>query len=408
MGSTGAMPAAERALEHLAKYGSSGGDRASMLRAYDRAIDAEHEGRHVEARAAYLEAWAHFRPNPQALVRAGRVARRAGDAAGAQRLHDRALSELAKRPRAAAIALDEHQQGSADVRWLGGERAFSIYQNGFYQLFDSKTLELLATYRRSPPWTIFSDDGRRLATSDFGEHPKLHVFHAHSGHTLFSSPLEAEASTLVAKADLSLIATTGGDAVEVFDPNAGRRVARFTAKGRAHHLRFVREDILFGAFDHDKLLLAWDLAKGGVLWQRTFDPSPFAQSSSSHGDRIAGIAMPDPRSKTKAARMVLLDLRTGKLTETSIAGDARRVAFAGPELLVVFGPKQAAAHRADTLARLATLALDDKSSADVSHERPGTVVIVTGAVRRTWDPKTGKIDAHEPRSNPKQTPELNE
>lgn len=89
-----AADALARATKLDVQFVDSDEAKRPMREKYRAAQEQAEAGNASGARDLYVEAWALWRPNGQALVQAGLEARKGGDVAGAQRLFDRGLEEL--------------------------------------------------------------------------------------------------------------------------------------------------------------------------------------------------------------------------------------------------------------------------------------------------------------------------
>jgi hypothetical protein len=390
---SGAKLAAGRALEHLARYGKSGGDQAAMLEIYDRALDAEHTGNHGGASQAYLEAWARFRPNPQALVRAGRVAARSGHAAAAQRFYDRALAELGGAPKAKSSYLDE-AMGFVGVSPLQNEKAIAVGGAGVLQVLDATTFELLASY---PAWLsslVVSADGRYLATKRDSDEDTVDVFHARSAHRIQSFKLEGHAGGLAANPSFTRLAVAVDPRrVDVFEIRSGRRLARFEVTGYVNQLSFVDDDLLFGRYGNNNDHVGWSVERGAVSWKHEVNGQ--AKDGDLLDDRFVYVLVAKPApGKKKPDEAWSLDLRTGKSKKIVTLDFIRGVNLASRNTVVVSTERDAFLHRLDTGEQIAVPGFGDGHVWSLAGGR----VVVTDSqgdppVSRLWDPATGKLSA---------------
>ncbi len=139
------------------------GAARALLADAERAEDA---GDLARARALYMKSWDTWHPNGLALARAGLVAKRQGDAAGAQRLFDRAAVELAKETGQPLRPVPPPQPSSSYVQTAAvssdGERTAWIEGNDVVVAWHGEpSLRLHRAYQASK--LVFSADGNSLA-----------------------------------------------------------------------------------------------------------------------------------------------------------------------------------------------------------------------------------------------------
>ncbi|XXR95605.1 hypothetical protein WMF44_34920 [Sorangium sp. So ce426] len=128
-----------------------------MRKSYSTATTAWESKEYEAARAGFPEAWSLYRPNGRALWSAGLVTKETGDAAGAQRLFDRALVELEEV--AGKMVVPYLPIGSLDgtlaVAWSRDGRWLPIATGTFVSIRDQalnlrETAQLAGTPTRSP------------------------------------------------------------------------------------------------------------------------------------------------------------------------------------------------------------------------------------------------------------------
>jgi WD40 repeat protein len=399
----GARRGATRAREHVARANDAPRDQKAMLDAYDRALDAEHEGQAEIGIRGYLEAWSRSRPNPRALIRAGRVHGRAGRASLAQRFYDRGIAELArttgKAPVAVGFSVDSNFP-SASVAWVPGERAIAVYQSQQLRILDSNTLDLLATHDTSSLTTTFSPNGRFLATWSISGEKSVHVFHARSGHRITKLELPSVARRAVfdpKSARIAIIDDAG--VVHVFAVSSGARHARFdAAQGSPTQLdlQFLDDSRLYAAFHSGQRQFVWNVDNEKELWTRDArEPWAAAQRS---GENLVYLSVTKAKAKGKAqsrAELVIQNLTTGKLVRSvPVPSDAQELALASADVAVVtLSGAKAVAHRLDTGQKVAHIELANWERVHVSNGPAGSVVLKSADPQqkaRSWTPATNR------------------
>lgn len=129
-------------------------------------VDARETASLRRVKASYLAVWEAWHPNGEALVSAGRAAKKLGEKAEAQRLFDRALVELWKAagsevrlemPTAFGEAV-QHIAASRDGRWiaLAYQHSISIFDRTWHERARIDTRESILSL-------VFAPDGDTLA-----------------------------------------------------------------------------------------------------------------------------------------------------------------------------------------------------------------------------------------------------
>lgn len=392
---------ATEAVSHVTSFGSPGGDRRAMLEAYDRALDGEAAGRGQEAVQGYLDAWSRFRPNPEALVRAGRVAARLGETPRAQRFYDRALAEYelrgTKEFAATSWSLDDRLE-SARVSWAG-EKSIALFFGERCQIVDSKTLEVLADFPASQRFTSFSADGRLLATVSNATSPTLEVVHARSGHVLASFPIEPETMAMKANAGFTRIATASDEGiVEVFDLENARGSNRLLGAKHPSELSFLDANTLYASFDSGRRHFAWNVEQSKLLWEADVGQ---IDSIAALADRRL-LRLPNPDRKKKDFEVATLDLFTGQRGKpVKVGRGVEDVALPTRDIAVVLQGDEVRAYDLRTGKPLSKAKVGaGPGRRDMWVNEKGTVLVAhqpDGKPQEgwTWDPNAKRLAPHQ-------------
>lgn len=306
--------------------------KAPMRALYRAAAQKEAEGAIEEAYGLYLKAWEAWRPNGQALLQAGLLAKELGRAADAQRLFDRGIAEL--EATAGPVRLDAtngFDEEVLSVAWSTGGRIAVAAGAHVSILAQSSLREVARLDTRSAegaPASVesvaFSPDGTRVA---WGGMDGAGVFDVASGAPVWRSgalvPVRS-VKTLAYSPDGARIAVSLYERVALLD--AGTGVELLTLPAQSANAASV-------AFAPDGATLATTSKTGDALLFHTSDGKlartiPVTSSTDRAGSRALRqiVFTPDGRSLVCACAddtVRVVDVATSR--ETHRAAVARGV-----------------------------------------------------------------------------------
>lgn len=368
--------------------------KAPMRAAYREAAAKEAAGDLAGAKARYLEAWALWHPNGQALVQAGLAAARLGERAEAQRLFDRGIAEV-ERATGKQVALDAPNGWAPiqDVAWSPLGRVV-VAHGKVVSILAQGTLAEVA--RLEAPgeviWAVLSPDGAFVAVYanfalqlwDVQKARMLRSFDGGSGD-LARGAFSPSGDRFV----------TGSRSALVWDVATGKRLAELDAGEGAFATSF--------AFSRDGgTVLA---SSSGAIHRWSIRASADGALSATPGAKIAidgwiaHIAMsPDGKSlawASDAKAVHLVDLATGREVRAfsgkpsgaaalQFSPDGRLLAFGSYDVVRVWS--------ASSGDEILTLQHPGGGSVRVAFSPDGKT-LVTGArakALRLWDVSTGK------------------
>ena len=370
--------------------------KAPMRAAYRDAAAMEDAGDVAGAKARYLEAWALWHPNGQALVQAGLAAAKLGERAEAQRLFDRGLAEV-ERATGKKVVLDTPNGWGQieDVAWSSRGR-IAVAHDKVVSILAQGTLSEVARlegHEREILWIAFSPDGALL------------VSHALDGtHRVWDVAKGSELGRLPGPVDLANGAfsptgdrfVAGTNRAIVWDPRSMEVISTLDAKGV-----FMASQFLFG---RDGLSILASSTTGGV--RRWALPTADAPSGSARelppipaNERTTHLALsPDGKSIATASgtlTITLRDLATGRETR-SFKGHTDDIASLrfSPDGRVLASGSWTEVHlwEVATGRDLLTLRADASAPLRIAFSPDGKL-LVTGSrdhTLRFWDVSTGR------------------
>jgi WD40 repeat protein len=310
---------------------NAGPAKEQMQRVWNKAVAAEAAGDMTSTKALFLEAWGLWRPNGQALVGAGDAAKKLGQGAEAQRLYDRAMTEL-ELATGKKLELDV-PNGPGDnvssLAWIGNRIAIahgeqvSIYRTGTWQ----EQVRLLQTgYVAS---VAFSRDGLTLATG--AQDKSVRLWDLTTGQELRS--FEGHGSTVETVAfspDGRTLASGSHDStVKLWDLTTGKELRSLVGHGSPVSSVTFSPDGRTLASGSNNIVRLWNVSTGQQLQELNYSSEITSLVFSPDGRKLV--------SGSKIGFVTLWDVATGKELR-SLPEHAQLVPSNGGVDLSVAGP----------------------------------------------------------------------
>ena len=275
--------------------------KADMRKHWREAQQAARAGKHTQAKDLYLQAWSEWRPNGGALYGAGRSAKLAGDAVGAQRLFDRAIEDL-ERTTGKALALDT-RNGLAqpiDAAWSPDGRLLVVADGKDLAIVSAATGRermRLGGHKRLVVSVAVAPDGATLASASLDKTVRL--WNSTNGKLLRT--LEGHEDTVWSVAfspDGAMLASASGDkTVRLWIAATGKLLRKL--EGHAAAVRSV-------AFSPDGGMLASASSDKSVRFWRTSTGEPvhpFTRSFGHHSGEVMDVVFSPDGAKIASASL---------------------------------------------------------------------------------------------------------
>ncbi|HMY15100.1 MAG TPA: PQQ-binding-like beta-propeller repeat protein [Polyangium sp.] len=349
------------------------------------------------AEEKYLAAWSAWRPNGEALMAAGRVAMKLGQAAQAQRLFDRALADM-ERHQKTSVVLDVPNGFTGPVHslaWSPDGRRLAVAHGRNISFFGQNWVEVarFTGHTQAIQVLAFSPDGQTLASGSFDH--TIWLWNASTGEVL--KKLEGHTQPVLsldyAPDGKTIVSAAAEHAFRFWDASTGNTLRTMEVPNSAQWAKYSPDGKTLALVLGNQLNLLEVATNKLVLEQEAYSAAfaPNGQwiAATDHNDALWLRNTSNPR---KSAQFVTMDAPAHGF---GFAPDNKAIAVVRDKTTVRI-------LHATTGAVLHTLTGHTDYPRAVRFSPDGKILATGGADRtvRLWDTTTGKlIHAFEPHAS---------